>query len=168
MKRWIHSSISTNANRQVVITMNIGDADMTKSVAADIYLEHPENIKKKYRISDKHLQYLNDIIATFDHNLQAAGFDIIDRCPAGNSYSYYITFIPVTEDGRQLLPIDLIFRISDHSSKSAEASAGSTFARIVSFSLEHEDFDKASELIYEGIRIIQELKKGNADILDQI
>ena len=166
MKKWIHSS--TSANRQIVITINIQDTDVEKPFAASTYLEHPTSIKKKYRISDKHLEYLNDIIATFDHNLQAAGFEIIDRHHSSNSYSYYITFMPITENGEKLLPIDLIFRVSSHSSKSAEASEGSSFARIISFTLANEDFDKASELIYAGIRIIRELKKGNVDILDEI
>ena len=169
MKKLIRSDSSSNgSNRQIIVTVNAEVADATNSIAASEYLSHPKSVKKKYRISDKHLQYLNDIISTFDYNLQAAGFDIINRHPVSNSYSYYITFIPITEDGVKLIPIDLVFKVSTHYSKSAEGSVGSEFARIVSFTLEHEDFDKASELIYEGIRIIRELKRGNADILDEI
>lgn len=161
MKKWIHSQ-----NRQIVITMLVDDFE--NSIAASNYLDHPLNIRKKDLISDKHLEYLNDIIATFDHNLQVAGFEIIDRHSSKKGYSYYITFIPVTESGQELLPIDLIFRVSNHSSKSSEGSQSSNFARIISFTLEHESFDEASELIYEGIHIIRELKKGNTKILDQI
>lgn len=165
MKRRIHAA--EQLHRQIVITVNVEEVNQDIAASSE-YLSHPKNIKKKFRISDKHLEYLNDIIASFDHNLQVAKFDIIDRRSASNSYSYYITFIPITESGEKLLPIDLVFRVSNHSSKSASESGSSSFARIVSFTLQHEDFDKASDLIYEGIRIIRELKKGNVSILDEI
>lgn len=166
MKRLVQSS--SEQHRQIVITMNIEEYTGSSPIAANEYLDHPKSINKKHKISDKHLEYLNDIIASFDHNLQVAGFPILDSRPAKNSYSYYITFVPITESGEELLPVDLIFRVSTHSSKSSEGSIGSSFVRIKGFTLEHEDFDKASELIYEGIRIIRELKKGNVDILDEI
>ena len=165
MKKWIHSSNELE-KRTITITMIVEEE--SEDIAASDYLNHPKSIKKSKRITDKHLQYLNDIIATFDHNIQAAGFPIVDRHPGSNSYSYYIEFIPITESGEELLPIDLIFRVSDHFSRSAEGSKNSSFARIIGFTLENEDFDKASELIYEGVRILRELKKGNIDILDQL
>lgn len=165
MKKWIYAD--STSNRQLTITMYIRDANELQLAASD-YLDHLKSIKKKYRISDEHLKMLNDIIASFDHNIQVAGFKITNRRKASNSYSYYITFIPITDEGEKLLPIDLIFRVSSHNSESAEASADSSFARIVTFALEHEDFNKASELIYEGVQILKELKKGNVDILDQL
>ena len=164
MKRVIRAD--STVHRRIVITMHL-ECD-EESLAAATYLEHPHNIKKKFRISEKHLEYLNDIIASFDHNIQAAGFEIVDRHPSKKGYAYYITFIPISIDGERLMPIDLVFRVADHSSKEAEQSVTSSFARIIGFTLEHEDFDKASELIYEGVRIIRELKKGNVDILDEI
>ena len=160
MKKLIHH------NRSITITMFVDGS--YENIAASSYLKHPSNINKKDIISDKHLEYLNDIIATFDHNLQVAGFEILDRHSSKKGYSYYITFVPITESGEKLLPIDLIFRVSNHSSKSSEGSQSSNFARIIGFTLEHESFDEASELIYKGIRIIRELKKGNIKILDQI
>lgn len=164
MKRWIHAS--SYHNKKIVITINIEEAE--GSIAASEYLSHPKNIKKRNRISDQHLEYINDIIATFDHNIQAAGFPITSRRPAKNSYSYYLTFVPVSEEGEELLPVDLIFRVSSHTSKTAEDSTRSSFARIISFTLGHEDYNKASDLIYKGIYILKELKKGNIDVLDEL
>lgn len=164
MKRWIHASNSVNC--QILVTMHIEDAVV--DIAASEYLDHPKSVKKKYKISDRHLKMLNDVIASFDYNIQVAGFEILERRKATNSYSYYITFVPITLEGEKLLPIDLIFRVSSHSSKSAEGSKNSYFAQIVSFTLEHEDFNKASQLIYEGVRIIKELQNGNIDVLDEL
>jgi hypothetical protein len=142
--------------------------EAAESVAAGTFINHPANIAKKKRITDKHLEMLDDIIATFDANLRIAKFNIIREYQAGNSYSYYIVFEPVTEYGQVLLPIDLIFRISNHSSKSADLSSQSNFVRVIGFTLDNEDYDKASDLIYRGIHIIRELRKGNSDILDEL
>lgn len=164
MKRYIYSN--TELHKQIVITMYV--EEVAEDVAANTFINHPANVAKKKRITDQHLKMLDDIIATFDANLRIAKFNIIKEYQASNTYSYYIVFQPVTEDGEILLPIDLIFRISNHSSKSADLSSQSSFVRIVGFTLENEDYNTASALIYRGIHIIKELKKGNVDILDQL
>ena len=105
MNRMIRNS--TENRRSVIITMWMDEYDQPDNLAATTqYIEHPKNIKKKRRISDKHLEYLNDIIATFEANIQVVGFPIIDKHPGGDSYSYYITFTPVTESGEPLMHLE--------------------------------------------------------------
>jgi len=164
MKRMVRSD--STIVRQIVITMIVDYAD--ESIAAAEYLTHPKNVKKRYRITDRHLEYLNDIIASFDHNIQAANFEIVNRRSSKKVYAYYIQFIPITISGERLMPIDLVFRVANHSNLAAENSETSSFARIVGFTLEHEDYDKASELIYRGVYILRELRKGNVDVLDEL
>ena len=166
MKRYIKSKVNVSEPIEICITMNI--SSQSDSVAAADYIPEPKSIGKKRKISEAHRRMLNDIVASFHANIEVAGFPIIDEHWPPKSYSYYITFVPITDDGVELLPVKLVFRVSNHSNYAADKSSQSDFVQVVSFTLEKESFSRTTELIYEGIRILKELKKGNVGILDEI
>lgn len=164
MKRYVKSTEELLAT--ITITMDIHTK--LDKVAATDYIQHPKSISKKRRIPDSHLAMLNDIVASFDSNIRAVGFPIIDEHWPKKSYSYYIKFIPITESGEELLPVKLVFRVANHSNIPAEDSSDSDIVQIVSFTLEHEDKLRSWELIHRGAYILQELRKGNVNVLDEI
>lgn len=137
-------------------------------VAAETYLKHPRSIRKDKKISDKHLGLLNDIIASFDNTLKYYHFPILKKYAANNSYSYYIQFEPITYAGEHLAPIRLIFRVSNHVSRSAKGDISSPTTRIVQFTLNDESFDNSLDLIVRGSEICKQLYEGNKRVLDEI
>lgn len=161
MKRYVKPKNLTII--ELVIELEIDKS--LESVAAQDFLDHPKSSKEK--ISDFKLSLLNDIIASVDNSIRYYKFPIIKKGPAGNSYSYYIRFIPVTASGEQLAPVEIVFRISSHYSKTAAGSVDSPKVRVVQFVLGNESFEDSFALIDRAAYICEQLYAGNRAVLTE-
>ena len=150
----------------IEITMIVDDEGAI--AAASSYLHHPKSIEPEKRITDGHLQLLNDIILSFDMMIKSYKFDIVKKYSASNSYSYYIHFDPITESGEKLSPVRLIFRVSNHPSRSAKGSINSPKVRAVTFMLGEENFQNSLDLIEQGSQILERLYHGDKSVLDEL
>lgn len=158
MKRYVKSSDVTTI--ELVIELEILKSGIA---ATHNFLDHPKSSKEK--LSNFKLSLLNDIIASVDNSIRYYKFPIVSKGPANNSYSYYIRFIPVTATGEQLSPIEIVFRISSHYSKSGAGSATSPRVRVVQFVLGNESFEDSFELIDRAAYICEQLYAGNRNAL---
>ena len=159
MKRYVKPKNLTTI--ELVIEIEIDKS--LEPAAAEDFLDHPKSSKEK--ISNFKLSLLNDIIASVDNSIRYYKFPIIKKGQAGNSYSYYIRFIPVTAKGEQLAPVEIIFRVSTHYSKTAEGSADSPKVRVVQFVLGNESFEDSFALIDKAAYICEQLYAGNRNVL---
>ena len=161
MKRYVKPKNLTTI--ELVIELEIDKS--LESVPAEDFLDYPKTLKEK--ISDFKLSLLNDIIASVDNSIRYYRFPIVKKGPAGNSYSYYIRFTPVTTEGKQLAPVEIVFRISSHYSKAAEGSADSPKVRVVQFVLGNESFEDSFALIDRAAYICEQLYLGNKDAITE-
>ena len=133
-----------------------------ENIAAAI--EHPANISK--RVSETKLNILNEIVYSVMSAIHAQGFKIISTHQSKKSYSYYVKFWPVTDEGERLFPIEFMFRISDHNIKQNEYKE-SSIVRIINLQFGGVDFDNSVDLILAADEICKGLKKGDLSVLNK-
>lgn len=135
-----------------------------ENIAAAI--QHPASISKRKRVSETKLNILNEIVYSVMSAIHAQGFKVISTHQSKKSYSYYIKFWPITDEGERLFPIEFMFRISDHNIKQNEHKE-SSIVRIINLQLGGVDFDNSVDLILAADEICKGLKQGDLSILDK-
>lgn len=156
-------------NNPIIIDITIfTEIVNTLDVAASQKLLRKTNISKKDQISDKYLDYLNDIIDSVCNSIEYYHFPILNEYASGKGYPYYITFQPITESRELLTPIELGFRISNHRNKLAERSSSSSRVRIIRLTLAEEPYTSSLELIDRAAEICERLYHGDLTVLDEI
>ena len=136
--------------------------DFEKIAAA---IEHPVNISKRKRVSETKLNILNEIVYSVMSTIHAHGFKVISTRQSKKSYSYYVKFWPITDDGHRLFPIEFMFRISDHNMKQNEFKE-STIMRIINLQFGGVDFNNSVDLIVAADEICKGLKQGDLTVLN--
>lgn len=164
MKIFKHDVSFTDTKRlEIQIVLEVVNDD--RIVAS--YVKHPSSIKKRRKLDELKLVIINDVVASAMNSIKAQNFPILSQRQSKKDYSYYIMFQPIDDFGNKLIPIDLKFRITTHSSKSIpDDDTTAATVRIKSFILEGETFSNSVDLIHAIDNICKELKKGNISVLD--
>ena len=118
--------------------------------------EDVSSLDRKVKFLTRCIDAWNSLIISFDYNLQVAGFKIVKRVEGYDRHK--IMFRPVTNRGGLSQLVEMKFRLKIDPSTRED--------RIQNFTVGHSELNTSMDVIYEGIRIMQELKKGNIDVLD--
>lgn len=154
MKRMIKDYIQLN----VIINLDYIYTDIAASE-----VNHPKNIRKSNRLDEAKLTILNDIVDSVVSVIRSYHFDIIKKYQSSKSYTYYIWFEPKTSDGRKLIPVKIVFRISgDHRSKSMEGAISEGVQVIVrSINIGEDEYKDVLGVMNKVDKICKELSVGN-------
>jgi len=147
---------------EVTINVECTGADIAAST-----VNHPASIKKQNRISDEKLLILNDIVDMTVAYIESHGFPIIYTRQSKKSYTVYIRFQPMTTDNKKSTPVEIIFRIADHSSLRTkdEDSQLSRDVRIRSFLIGDEEYSNFEAFISKIDYICDRLEVGDTSAL---
>lgn len=92
------SNDATNNSRTIYIDMVLSDEDV-ESIASDISLNEPISIQDKYRLSISDFNAWCDFVDSVASVVRSYDFKIVQEYQSKKSYSYYIHFYPVSNDG---------------------------------------------------------------------
>ena len=160
MKRYIH-------NDKFLLDIQIILEYDTSEVAAAQLIRHPNNLKRRKRIQDLKLQILNDVAMSALSSVKSKKhLELVSHRQTSNTYSYYIDFNVLDDEGELLIPVRIRFRISDHKMKGEERDLDASSIVIRSFVLNGKTFDNSVSIISTIANICDELDKGNIFILD--
>lgn len=148
-------------NYQIVITVNIEYVFDEK--AASIYLQKMDNISKNNQINEEILVKLNDLISSIISHINYYKFDLKRHYPGSKGYSYYVKFAPLNKNGKPFSDVDLLFRVSDHNSKTL---INSNKILVKSFIINNKTVNNSMQMLQELDKIFDELSKGNFDVLN--
>lgn len=142
-------------------------------IAAGEYI-NKRNVKAKYQLSDDELVLYDDFIRNVIHALKSKHFNILKNRQANNTYSYYISFKPVSESGEEFDRCAIILRISNHIREGSEADSiedndsqivyqgRAIISSIIIGTKKYSSYMQAVDRVYD---IVDELAIGNYDIL---
>ena len=138
-------------------------------IAANGYITHPKNIKRRNHIHEDKLRILNDAAMSLSSMLEARHF-ILSRPPkqSSRSYSFYTHFYPVTDDGETLGKVEIVFRLSDHEQpKGAPKVAPDPISpiRIRIFLIGDEELEDVIAFTLKLGEILDKLKAGDYSVL---
>lgn len=164
MKKYKHATYKPV--RTINITIEF-EYNHSNGLAASTYAVHPSNMKKKYKLNDMQLVRYNDIIANICIIIESHHFRIIDEYQSKKSYAYYVAFVPISSEGVELSPIEVVFRIAEHSNPSAEEinPSPSSITRIKSLIVDTKKFANTQGLYNEANYICDQLAQGNIEAL---
>ena len=165
MKRYIRKP-----NTKVITIDIVLDYDDSSIAAAEL-IKHPENIARKRRINDIKLQILNDVAASALSAVRSKKHLIVNEKKthqAGNTYSFYIEFNVVDDEGNLIVPVGIKFRISNHKLHGEETSVDTSTVIIRSFVLKGKNYENYVDIIMKIDSICEELDKGNIQVLNDI
>lgn len=142
-------------------TINIViNVEVYEQIAA--YIQELHNVNQSF---DKQMANIMDnMIDTVITNIQGYDFVINNHYQSKKGYSYYINFTPCDENGN-LFPnsVDVIFRIADHKNTSFSNSAKKVMVQ--NFVINNKEVSTVNALINEMCYILEELSKGNFNVL---
>lgn len=140
--------------------------DYERSPVAAGLMSHPKNIRKQNKLSEIKLAILDDIVTSTVSVIQSFGFQITRHRQSKKSYTYYIQFIPITDDGQPLLPVEVLFRISgDHSSNTLKDNMTYSSVIVKSVLIGDKEYNDPSSVILAIQDICNHLKEGDQSIL---
>lgn len=119
---------------KLIITLNIAYMPEPNEVAAST-VNHPTSIKKENRLDDEKLLKLNDIVDTAVSFIRSHGFKIKNIRQSKKSYTVYVQFYPKSASNKLLDPVEVIFRIADHTSNTFDNTRINRSHRIYIMSL---------------------------------
>ena len=167
MKRVIATAFRNQNYIEVVINIDYVE-DRILEVAAST-VQHPENIKKRKRLSDLKLGVLNDIVEGVISCVKHYQFPILESYQSKRSYSYYLTFQPIDKKGNRSTPIPIKFRVGDiHKRQLDTAQPRRIF--IVSVTMGDYLFDNRFQFQLDFDYMCSQLAEGelsSMDILEQ-
>ena len=163
MKRFIR-----NKDLQIIdieIVLDYADED----IAAANLIQHPKNIAKKRKINEKKLQILDDMAMSVISMINyRPHLRLKDHYQASNSYSYYIEFNVVDDEGVLIVPVGIRFRISNHKMSGDPTPTTSKQVIIRSSVLKGRQYENSVEIIMKISNVLDELDQGNISVLDQV
>ena len=147
---------------KLIITLDMMYLPEPDEIAAAI-VNHPTSIKSRYRLDDDRLRLLNDIVDTTISFIRSHKFKILRTYQSKKSYSVYVRFQPYSENNEPLDPVEVIFRIADHSSdslqKDGKIKTGRAYIR--SFWVKDKDYKDIRAFTHEIDVICDELASGD-------
>ena len=117
------------------------------------------------------MQILNDVAASAISAVRSKKHLILNEKKthqAGNTYSFYIEFNIVNDEGYLIIPVGIRFRISNHRLHGEETPIDTSTVIIRSFVLKGQNYDNYVDIIMKIDSICAELDKGNIQILNQV
>ena len=157
--------VITNTTKPIEVVINIDCIEnIGDSIAASI-IEHPKNIKKRKRLSEIKLGILNDIVEGVIGCIKSYNFPILQCYQSKRSYSYYVTFQPVDDEGNTSAPIPIKFRMSDHCRRDIE-NADPQDVIILSVKMGDYIFENRIEFQIDFSRMCKGLAEGKLSSID--
>ena len=157
MKRWIQSS-SNIPTLHVIIELTESNI---RIAASDEFEEitHP-SVRRKYKKSDEWLKHVNDLVRSILGSMRGRGFHILQARPSKKSYTYYILFQPVDENGDVWsTELGLQLELRDHVSNSHTDLGQVTKNLIVNtYYLEDKSYRDMTAILKELWRIFDDLQ----------
>lgn len=166
MKRYIKSKDLRVIDIEIFLDYN------DEGIAASELIKHLRNIAKKHRISEIKRQILEDVAMSALSAVNSKKHLIVDEKEtkqANNSYSYYIQFDVVDDEGQHIVPVGIRLRISNHKLQGDERRVEDSRTVIIrSFVLKGKHYDNYVDIILKIDSICNELDKGNISILNDV
>ena len=121
-------------------------------------VEKRHNISKDYQISDIQLQAYNDLVSNILSIIRVNNFNVKRKYQSKSSYSFYIHVKPSFYEGIDTEPVEVIFRISDHPTKSDYKVTGALIHSVI---INFEEFTNGNKIIQKIREICKDLKAGD-------
>ncbi len=130
-------------------------------------IQHPQNIKKKFFVSEgKRIAY-EDFIHSILSVLYENEFQIIKKRQSTRSNSVYIDFYPVDAQGNTLDLVQIKFRISNPIPDSRDSFSRTTSKAVFkTFIVGEKPYPSTFSVMDAISKICEDLKQGNYEILD--
>lgn len=132
------------------------------------HVNDPISIKEGDRLSTVDLNLWDDFVDTILNTIHYYDFDITDEHQSGKSYSYYISFYPISEDGvRFEEEVKVIFRLSDHRLKREMNTKYNRIKKAVfkSFEVNSESYETPYDVMEAVVKICDGLQQGDYQVL---
>lgn len=172
MKRLIKNNIVELTITIEILSIYTGDS--VSASTAKLIVTHPDNIKKKYRLTDNQIAAIQSIVDSVIATIEGAEFDVINPYQ-GDSYFCYIPFRPINEHVN-IAGIIIKFAIIDHTkghapqtgSMAQKMQSESEVTRIVNLKFENISFSNSVKLLHKVKHVVIELSRDNIDVLDEL
>lgn len=128
--------------------------------------QHPQNIKKKFLVSEEQRIAYEDFILSILSVLYENEFQIIKKHQSTRRNSVYIDFYPVDAQGNRLELAQIKFRISNHAPTCADFFSNGSRAMFKTFIVGEKPYLSTISVMDAVSKICEDLKHGNYEILD--
>ena len=156
-----------------ILNIFIEFSHAANDIAASVYI-NKRNVNDEYQLSDDEIVLYDDFIRNVIHALKSKHFNILKNRQANSTYSYYISFKPVDDSGKEFDRCAIILRISNHIREGSDTDnieendsqvvyeGRAIISSIIIGTKKYSSYTQAIDRVYD---IVDELAIGNYDVL---